>query len=238
MPKIECLIRRAGGSKVTLQAPEREYHFAPSIDNLDDPRHVADVSVAHHAKQLLRIKEGYQLAEGEAPADDGDDPILERVLKGSAVHNASYTIQGGDSIDLQDLVNMAFDDSGLDEDAWNGLSDQERYEFINTTLGELQNGVQNEDAPIIEHVGQSVNATERQIEADKGTPVVDQNTGDKAADETADSTKDADNDGINDELEDMTRKDLIPLYVERFGREPSARMKVEEIRRALSEEDE
>lgn len=230
--KIECLIRRAGGSRVQMEAPKREYHFKPG-DN--EQRHIANVDVESHAKAFLRIKEGYRAVDGEdLPKDDPQDSTPGRELKGSAVHNASYIIKGGDEIGLEDLVNMAFDDSGLDETAWNNLPDHERYEFIDTTLLELQNGEQSEDAPIFTNVGEPVNATAQQIEADKGTPTV--NLQDGEADESENS-KDADGNGIDDDLEELTRKELEPLYVEKFGRAPSSRMKVEDIKRALSEDD-
>lgn len=247
--KIECLIRRAGGSRVQMDAPKREYHFKPS-DN--EQRHIADVDVDSHAKAFLRIKEGYRAVDGEnLPKDDHKDEIPDRELKGSAVHNASYQIKGGDEISLEDLVNMAFDDSGLDEQAWNNLPDHERYEYIDTTLSELQNGEQSETAPVFTSVGEPVNATEQQIEADKGTPTVnlqDESKGepeqkadtakssDASATETADD-KDANGNGIDDELEELTGKELIPLYEAKFGRKPSRQMKVDDIRRALSEDD-
>lgn len=243
--KIECLIRRAGGSRVQMDAPKREYHFKPSDQ---EQRHIAKVDVESHAKAFLRIKEGYRAVEGEdLPEDDHKDKDPGRQLKGSTVHNASYKIKGGDDVSLEDLVNMAFDDSGLDEEAWNGLADHERYDFINTTLSELQDGEQSETAPIITSVGEPINATAQQAEADKGTPTVDlHDEADKpaaalasiAADEAKNAAADADGDGIDDDLENMTRKELEPLYMEKFGRKPSSAMKVEDIKRALSEDDE
>lgn len=228
--KIECLIRRAGGSRVQMDAPKREYHFKPG-DN--EQRHIADVDVESHAKAFLRIKEGYRAVDGEdLPEDDSQDNIPERELKGSAIHSASYIIKGGDEISLEDLVNMAFDDSGLDEQAWNNLPDHERYEFIDTTLSELQNGKQSEDAPVFTSVGEPVNATAQQAEADKGTPSVNLQDDQDAAD-----NKDADGNGIDDDLEGLTGKELIPLYEAKFGRKPSSKMKVDDIRRALSEDD-
>lgn len=247
--KIECLIRRSGGSRVQMEAPKREYHFKPSEN---EPRHIADVDVDSHAKAFLRIKEGYRAVDGEKlPKDDHKDEIPDRELKGSAVHNASYIIKGGDEIGLEDLVNMAFTDSGLDEKAWNSLPDHERYEFIDTTLSELQNGEQSEDAPVITSVGEPVNATAQQAEADKGTPTVnlqDDSKGepeqkadtakssDQSATETADDN-DADGDGIDDDVENLKGDALIAAYEARFGRKPSSAMRVADIRRALSEDD-
>lgn len=246
--KIECLIRRAGGSRVPMEAPKREYHFKP---NGDDQRHVADVDVEHHAKAFLRIKEGYRAVDGEdLPKDDHKDEIPGRELKGSTIHSASYTIKGGDEVSLEDLINMAFEDSGLDEQAWNSLADHQRYEFIDTTLSELQNGEQSEDAPVFHSVGEPVNATAQQAEADKGTPTVNLHadgepeqkadtakSSDQSATETADSSNDDNGNGIDGDLEDLTGKELIPLYEAKFGRKPSSKMKVDDIRRALSEDD-
>jgi len=247
--KIESLIRRSGGTKVEMDAPKREYHFKPTDK---DQRHIADVGVEHHAKAFLRIKEGYRAVDGEdLPEDDDQDPVPDRELKGSPLLNPTYIIKGGDEITSEDLVNMAFSDSGLDEDAWNGLADHDRYEFIDTTLSELQNGVQDEDAPVFTSVGEPVNATAQQADADKGTPTVnlqDDNkepelkantdkSADKSAEETADKGQDANGNGIDDELEDLTGKELIPLYEAKFGRKPSRQMKVDDIRRALSEDD-
>ena len=246
--KIECLIRRAGGSRVQMDAPKREYHFKPGEK---EQRHIANVDVEHHAKALLRIKEGYRAVEGDdLPENDAPEDNTDRQLKGSTIHSASYKIKGGDEVSLEDLVNMAFEDSGLDEDAWNGLADHDRYQFIDTTLGELQDGEQSEAAPIITRVGEPVNATAQQAEADKGTPTVDLHdqgepgqkadtakSSDQSATETADEDKDADGNGIDDDLEDLTGKELIPLYEAKFGRKPSRQMKVDDIRRALSEDD-
>lgn len=149
--KIESLIRRAKGSRVRLDAPTVHYHFKPTET---DPRHLAEVFEKSHIAALLRIREAF------APADDSEDeqpnpqgeqkPDLnqfERVLVGSNVHNATYIVKGGDEIALGELVEMAFEDSGLDEAQWNDLADQERYEFIDRVLAELQGKTDEDDAP-------------------------------------------------------------------------------------------
>lgn len=58
--KIECLLKRDGGSIVTLGS--KSYHFAPD----DAGRHVADVETEAHVERLLSITEGYRLVSGEA----------------------------------------------------------------------------------------------------------------------------------------------------------------------------
>lgn len=53
--KIECILRRSGGSHITIGAAE--YQFAPDAEG----RHVADVSDEDHIDRLLSIPEGYRL---------------------------------------------------------------------------------------------------------------------------------------------------------------------------------
>lgn len=246
--RIECLNIRKGGSVIELEAPKAEYHFKPTET---DPRHIADVGVSHHAKTLLRIKEGFRAVDDADLEDDdqGQGEDTGRNLKGSNVHNAEYTILGGDTVSLADLVSMAFEDSGLDEQAWNDLADQERYDFIDATLKELQYGEQGDDeqgadthtdqAGDAEQQPETESATDTAQDADNGNsdqtaPVGESSTDGAAA---ADVKEDANNNGITDSLEGLTRAQLEPIYVEKFGRKPSSAMKVEDIKRALSEDD-
>ena len=136
--KIESLIKRKGGSVVEMDAPSRTYNFAPVSGKHEDP-HVAEVEEQSHIRALLRIREGFRVLEGEAQQDDPvhDDDLQ---LVGSNIHSASYKIKGGETISLDELVSMAFQDSGLDQDQWNNASDEERYGFIDATLLELQLG--------------------------------------------------------------------------------------------------
>ena len=70
--KIECLLRRSGGSHVSLGGTE--YHFAPDTDG----RHVADVADEDHIDRFLSIPEGYRLLRAStapvAPAVDEAPP--------------------------------------------------------------------------------------------------------------------------------------------------------------------
>lgn len=203
--RIESLIKRKGGTKINMDAPERAYHFKPSDG---EERHIAEVDVEHHAKRLLRIKEGYRAVDDVDFEEDPQDQ--EPTIVGSSVHAASYKILGGETIGLGDLVRMALDDAGLSVEDWNKLDDHERHTYIDTTLAELR-GKDYKDA---------------EPEQDNPEPTVE-----------TEAPKDANGNGINDALEGKTRAELVPLYVERFGREPSSRMKVEDIKRALSEDD-
>lgn len=213
--KIESLIKRKNGTKVQLDAPKREYLFAPESGNFNDP-HVCEVEEESHARILLRISGGYRLAEGEKGLPDED--INPPRLKGSAVHDARYTIKGGDVVELEDLVNMAFEDSGLDEDDWNELADQQRYEYIDTTLRELQEGFHETN--------------------DTGKPGDDEKTGDaKDNNEGKDESQKEEKPKAEDKPKEgdlPSRKELVAAFKEKFGRNPSNKMSVEDLYHAIN----
>ena len=213
--KIESLIKRKNGTKVQLDAPKREYHFAPESGNFNDP-HVCEVEEESHARILLRISGGYRLAEGEKSLPDED--INPPRLKGSAVHDARYTIKGGDTVELEDLVNMAFEDSGLDEDDWNELADQQRYEYIDTTLRELQEGFNetNDDGKPGDYENTGNN--------DEGNAGDDEN---QQQDEPKAEEKPKDGDL-------PPRKELVAAFKEKFGRNPSNKLSVEDLYNAIN----
>lgn len=201
--KIESLIKRKNGTQVQLEAPRRLYHFKPESGVISDP-HVCDVEIESHAKALLKIREGFRLVDGEQAPEM--EELEERRLNGSSVHDAHYTIKGGEVIELADLVNMAFDDSGLDEDEWNALADQQRYVYIDATLRELKDGFNSEEV------------TEQPVLETQPTQPEEQKSEEKS-----------------DEL--PSRKELVEQFKAKFGRNPSNKMKPEEIARALSEDD-
>ena len=61
--RIESILRRPGGTRVTLGGVE--YHFVPDADG----REFCDVSNPEHAKILLAIPEGYRAAEAPKAAE-------------------------------------------------------------------------------------------------------------------------------------------------------------------------
>ena len=213
--KIESLIKRKGGSVVEMDAPSRTYHFAPVSGKHEDP-HVAEVEEQSHIRSLLRIREGFRVLEGEAQQDDPvhDDDLQ---LVGSNIHAASYKIKGGETISLDELVSMAFQDSGLDQDQWNNASDEERYGFIDATLLELQLG-EGEPEPVKQQEEPNVEQAATQQTEEKAPPPAQEPTAEQ-------------------QLGSMSRADLSDLYQKRFGRKPSTRMTIADIANALSEED-
>ena len=214
--KIESLIKRKGGSVVEMDAPSRTYHFAP-VSGKHEDQHVAEVEEQSHIRALLRIREGFRVLEGEAQQDDPvhDDDLQ---LVGSNIHSASYKIKGGETISLDELVSMAFQDSGLDQDQWNNASDEERYGFIDATLLELQLG-EDEPEPV------------KQQEEPDVEPAATQQTEEQAPPPAQEPAAE------QQELGSMSRADLSDLYQKRFGRKPSTRMTIADIANALSEED-
>ena len=238
--KIESLIKRSGGTFVDMEAPTKQYHFKPSEE---DDRHIANVDEEHHAKALLRIKEGYRAVDAEDDEPE-NDPVPDRQLNGSVVHNASYTIKGGDTILLADLIDMAFDDSGLTEQEWNALGDEDRYEYINITLKELVDG-EHDDGDEETQTDESTGTSSDTVDATAEDDVETGGNGDQDTTVAAESAdldaspvnKDANENVIPDNIDDLKGDALIAAYEKRYGRKPSSKMRVDDIRRALSEDD-
>ncbi|HEX5362340.1 MAG TPA: hypothetical protein VFW49_14835 [Fluviicoccus sp.] len=130
--KIECKLRRQGGTHVELEGIK--YHFAPQPDGA----HVADVLKDAHQDRFLSISEGYRLYRGTeqpAPQEDTsqDKPVT---LLGSSVHSTSYEINGK-TYALGDVVAMAQANSGMSAEEWNELSDDGRHDLIDEQLDQL-----------------------------------------------------------------------------------------------------
>ena len=85
--KIESLIKRSGGTFVDMEAPTKQYHFKPSDE---DDRHIANVDVEHHAKALLRIKEGYRAVDAEDDEPE-NDPVPVHCRIGSLEIDRDHT---------------------------------------------------------------------------------------------------------------------------------------------------
>lgn len=66
--KIESLLRRPGGTKVTLDGVE--YHFKPGPDG----REFADVTNSDHIGIFASIREGYRVAGAETKAPEPAKP--------------------------------------------------------------------------------------------------------------------------------------------------------------------
>lgn len=246
--KIESLIKRVGGTVIDMDAPKRQYHFKPEDGQPHEAPHVAIMGEMTHAKALLRIREGFRLLDGEVEPEEDAEGFLPagKALMGSNVHNASYEIAGGETILLGELVVMAFQDSGLSYEQWEELPDQERYDYIDASLRELQAGEGDSDeedqpkqpAPVAteEPTVSAPAAPEQEAPA----PVVEEQP--KAQEEEqpkapVEENKPAAQPATEKPLAERPRKELVALYKARFNREPSTRMSIPDIAAALSEED-
>lgn len=240
--KIESLIKRVGGTVIDMDAPKRQYHFKPENGQPHEAPHVAIVDEATHAKALLRIREGFRLVDGEeAPEEDAEGFLPSgKALTGSNVHNASYEIAGGETVQLGELVVMAFQDSGLSYEQWEELPDQERYDFIDASLRELQAGervLDDEEQPKAPVAAEEpAEPAEPEQKAPPAPEVAEEKPAPEAAEEKpAEEVKPQEK--IEKTLAERPRKELVALYKARFNREPSTRMSIPDIAAALSEDD-
>jgi hypothetical protein len=100
MAKIECKIKRAGGSKIDIGGVD--YHFKPTSDAEGAP-HVCEVKDEEHIARFLEIRDGYKLvgAAEKQPAPDtdagGGDGNDEEDTSRMVIKN------GDESIDLMEL---------------------------------------------------------------------------------------------------------------------------------------
>lgn len=235
--KIESLIKRKGGTVVEMAAPTRTYRFAPESGNHEDP-HVADVEEQGHIRALLRIREGFRVLEGEGLQEEEQQQFeIDQPLVGSKIHSASYKIKGGDTIALDDLVAMAFQDSGLDCEQWNNASDEERYGFIDATLMELQEGITDDDLDVDAAQAAKLRQAEEEAAAKEVAKQAKQAAKQQDAAPAAPVAQDKANSAEQPKTGEMSRKELAALYQKRFGRQPSTRMTIDDIANALSEED-
>lgn len=142
--KIECILKREGGSVVDLGG--LEYHFEP----LADGAHVADVSEEAHIDRFLSIAEGYKVYHGKGtpkgePKQIGEstpvsvpasEPKSAGPLAGSEELPPQFDI-GGKTITQLEAVQAAFAASGMTSDEWNELDDSERAAKIEIALDDM-----------------------------------------------------------------------------------------------------
>lgn len=144
--KIECKLRRNGGSRIELGGIE--YHFEP----LKDGAHVAEVENEAHIDRLLEIGEAYRVYHGEDAPEGKPQTVAAAVglavnpelkpkegtfLNGSNSHASQYTI-GEATYTLGDIVRKTYEASQLSEDDWNELDEEDRAARIDITLDNMQ----------------------------------------------------------------------------------------------------
>ena len=128
--KIESIIKRVKGHTVELGG--KAYEFLP-------PDYVAEVEDPDHIGRFLSIVEGYRAAgaSGEIPlVKPKSEASSQVILLGSDVHPSAFEINGKE-YSLGDVVQLAYAASGLNAEAWNGLSEGERADLIDEQLDKL-----------------------------------------------------------------------------------------------------
>jgi hypothetical protein len=147
--KIESIIKRDPPTEVVLG--DTTYRFTPD----DKGRHVAEVTDKHHIARLLSISEGFQLADGDesqlpktvkteltkeieerTQGQQTFQPVDENVLKGSAVHPATFEIKG-EQISIEDVIAVAHEESGMTTAEWNAMPDEARAGLIDAILDSM-----------------------------------------------------------------------------------------------------
>lgn len=161
--KIESIIKREPPTVITLG--HKTYQFAPD----EHGRHIVEVTDQEHLARLLSIPEGYRLVVDGAPVEPVSKPLdvnvspvaavaippkvttlievhdqpAADVLLGSDVHPAVLTLDNGDEVQLGDVVQQAFNASGLSLEEWNAQDEDDRHARIDDQLDVL-NGVKPE----------------------------------------------------------------------------------------------
>lgn len=214
--KIECKLIRDGGTRADIDGVE--YHFEP----LPDGKHVAEVTHEAHIDRFLAIPDGYRVYHGEhdpkgkpaaVAASAGLSPAPAKkaregsFLKGSDNHQPQYEI-GSKIYALGDVVRKAFEASGLTEDDWNELPEDEREAKIDIALDDL------------------ADAAEAAAKAAASTPAADADAGAEGKGEGEGEAPAA----------NPERDALVAAYKEKFGKAPHYRASVETIKAALAAE--
>jgi hypothetical protein len=153
--KIESIIKRDPPTEVVLG--DTAYQFKPDSQG----RHVCDVTDKAHIARLLSIVEGFQIPDDEdapkdltpiAPVQAVTPPVLatlqpidDNALRGSDVHPATLNLADGSTVELADVVEQAYELSGLTTADWNALAPEVRHNLIDVVLDALD--VPNEGTP-------------------------------------------------------------------------------------------
>lgn len=124
--KIECKIKRKGGSKITF-GPSVVYHFKPESGNHDDP-HVCEVDNAAHIRRLLSIEPETYIAHVASEDEIQElDAVIANSVDDSHLDNDPTdddVTNDGDAVDGEEdsLANLSVDDFTDDEEDNDDLS--------------------------------------------------------------------------------------------------------------------
>lgn len=251
--KVESIIKRNPPTSIMLG--DTAYQFEPDSEG----RHVCEVSDQQHLAKLLSIPEGYRLvldgSQEQAPkqpqqptiapiqptiqpvSDDGED---NGVLLGSDVHPAVIDLGDGRTVQLGEVVQKAFADSGMTTKEWNEQDEDDRYAKIDAVLDSMiappmdstLAGVQNQDGTVtpLEEMpkdGLLKIAADMDIEGAEGMSAEQLVAAIKAAQTTPALEGDLNGDGTLD------REELAKLFKAKFGKRPNGSLSAEKIKAEL-----
>lgn len=167
--KIECKLKRQGGSHVTLGTTN--YHFAPDADDA----HVCDVTDEAHQDRFLSIPEGYRLyrkgqvaatiAQWQPKPVAAPVPVVSPAERESLKFPDTFTI-GDAEHTLADVIAATRAANDLDEDLWGDLTVEEQSAKIEAQLDAMQDAA---DAAAME----ALMATKEEGPDNTGKPAFD-----------------------------------------------------------------
>lgn len=264
---IESIIKRDPPTEIDLDGTV--YKFKPD----EHGRHVADVTDKRHIARLLSITEGYQLPGDEPLASDVQaeldreieqrsnpvsQPVLtptdSQALKGSTVHPAVIDLGDGKQVAIDEVIDTAYQESGLTTAEWNDLSDDDRHNLIDAILDAMapadEGGALNADGSITP-IEQLPRDTLLQMASDAGIgDAASLSDADLAAAVKAklmgsvDDVVDADNDPAappanekpaDDKAQHDAERDAVAKeYKAKFGKLPHYKWTIEKIREELA----
>lgn len=231
--KIECILRRDPPAVVTLGSTA--YQFKPD----EQGRHVCEVEDTAHLARLLSISEAYRLPDDEPvpmeliPAIVEQTlptaaailaPVDENVIKTSTVHPATFDLGGEEPVTLEDVAAHALDLSTLTTAEWNGLPDEDRHNFIDLALEDLDESDTDDEDP----------DANNEPPANTAPPEV-KPTPETASDSGAGNSNGAESNGgqgaTGDEAgkNDAEREAAAVAYKEKFGVRPHYKWTIEKI---------
>lgn len=254
--KIESIIKRNPPTEIELDGTV--YKFQPD----EHGRHVAEVTDKRHIARLLSIAEGYQLPGDEPLASDVqaelDRAIEERsapvsqpvltptdddALRGSTVHPATIDLGDGKQVELDEIIDLAFQESGLTTAEWNALSDEDRHSLIDAILDAMapvdEGGAVNDDGSVTKihdlprdrllemAKAMGIDGAESLDDGNLRQAVYDKQFG--TTDDVADADEQSDEDKAKAEREAVAQE-----YKAKFGKLPHYKWTIEKIREELA----
>jgi hypothetical protein len=238
---IECILRRDPPAVVTLGTTA--YQFKPDSQG----RHVCEVEDNAHLARLLSISEAYRLP-GDEPIPQALIPAIvehtlptaaatlapvdENEVKGSTVHPATFNLGGPELFELADVVDHALSLSGLTTPEWNSLPDEDRHNFIDLALDDLDT---REPVDVTEEPARApVTEAAKPITETAPVSVAGNSNGDapkEGQDATGGNVSGPDSDKARYEAE---REALAVAYKDKFGARPHYKWSMEKITEELA----